>query len=132
MRSLPMYQISKNLKINNKSMNTEKTINEAEGNAVLPLVSTVYEYGVMSSKYKLEAKNKFTAYATMILHYRNSPHLMVVYEPETCKEDCWFNPTGQISERLDEIFGGKDSFEKYLSENIEEVRACYKTIKQVV
>jgi hypothetical protein len=28
-------------------MNTEKTINEAEGNAV-------YEYGAMSSKYKLE------------------------------------------------------------------------------
>jgi hypothetical protein len=115
-------------------MNTEKSINEVEGNAVLPLVSTstVYEYGAMSSKYKLEAKNKFTAYATMILHYRNSPHLMVIYEPETCKEDSWFNPTGQISERLDEIFGGKDSFDKYLSENIEEVRACYKTIKQVV
>lgn len=115
-------------------MNTEKSINEAEGNAVLPLVSTitVYEYGAMSSKYKLEAKNKFTAYATMILHYRNSPHLMVVYEPETCKEDSWFNPNGQISERLDEIFGGKDSFDKYLSENIEEIRACYKTIKQVV
>ena len=115
-------------------MNTEKSINEAEGNDVLPLVSTskVYEYGAMSSKYKLEAKNKFTAYATVILHYRNSPHLVVIYEPEACKEDSWFNPTGQISERLDEIFGGKDSFDKYLSENIEEIRACYKTIKQVV
>jgi hypothetical protein len=94
--------------------------------------STVYEYGAMSSKYKLEATNKLTAYATMILHYRNSPHLMVVYEPETCKEDSWFNPTGKISERLDEIFGGEGSFDKYLSENIEAVRSCYKTITQVV
>ena len=104
------------------------------GNEVLADVSTStsYEYGAMSTKYKLEAKSKFTAYATMILHYRNSPHLMVVYEPETCKEDSWFNPTGQISDRLDEIFGGKGSFDKYLNENIEDVRVCYKTIKQVV
>ena len=36
----------------------------------VPIVSaiTVYEYGAMSSKYKLEATNKLTAYATMILH----------------------------------------------------------------
>ena len=37
---MPMYQISINL--NKISMNTEKTINEAEGNAVLQLVSKRY------------------------------------------------------------------------------------------
>ena len=104
-----------------------------EDNSLLPNVSTcTYEYGVMSSRYKLEANNKLTAYATMILHYSHNPHLVAIYTPENCQEDSWFNPTGQISERLDEIFGGKDSFYKYLSENIEEIKACYKTIKQVV
>lgn len=93
---------------------------------------TEYTYGAMSSKFKLQAPNKLTAYATMIAHYQNSPHLMVIYSPETAKEDSWFNPTGQISEKLDEIFGGKDSFEKYLEENIDEIKKCMDTIKRIV
>jgi len=40
---------------------------------------TEYTYGAMSSKFKLQAPNKLTAYATMIAHYQNSPHLMVIY-----------------------------------------------------
>lgn len=90
-----------------------------------------YEYGAMSSKFALQASNKLTAYATMVLHYKNSPHLMVIYQPENCKEDIWFNTTGQISERLDEIFGGKDSFDKYIENNIEEIKTCYKSIKRI-
>jgi hypothetical protein len=82
--------------------------------------STLYEYGAMSTKFKLVAKNKLTAYATMCLHYQRNSHIMVIYTPEECKEDSWTNFTGQISERLDEVFGGEGAFDKYFENNIEE------------
>ncbi len=91
-----------------------------------------YEYGAMSSKFCLNAKNKLTAYATMVLHYKNSPHLVAIYSPEESKADSWLSIDGKCSDRLDEIFGGKDSFDKYLQENIEEIRECYKGIKRLV
>jgi hypothetical protein len=91
-----------------------------------------YEYGAMSSKYEIEADNKLTAYATMCLHYQNSSHLVVIYSPESSKKDSWMNFTGQISERLDEIFGGKDSFDKYIDNNIKDIKKCYDSIKQLI
>lgn len=93
---------------------------------------TLFEYGAMSSKYSCEAENKLTAYAAMVLHYQSSAHLIAIYSPKESKEDSWLNMTGKISDRLDEVFGGKDSFDKYLEDNIEEVKKCYKTIKQIV
>lgn len=93
---------------------------------------TVYEYGAMSSKYSLEAKNKLTAYAAMCAHYQSSSHLIAIYEPVECKEDIWLNLSGQISERLDEVFGGKDSFDKYFEANIEEIKEAYNSIKKIV
>lgn len=95
-------------------------------------INTIYEYGIMSSKYKLLAKNKLTAYAVMCLHYQSNSHMVVIYEPESCKEDSWLNITGQISERLDEIFGGTNSFDEYLENNIEEIKECYKSIEKIV
>lgn len=114
-------------------MNTDSKNTETK-QCTIPSVSTstVYEYGAMSTKFKLVAKKKLTAYATMVLHYQSNAHMMVIYTPEECKEDSWTNITGQISERLDEVFGGADSFEKYLEENIEEIKECYKTIEKVV
>ncbi len=91
-----------------------------------------YEYGAMSSKYSLQASNKLTAYVAMVMHYDRSAHLICIYEPIECKEDSWLTFDGKISERLDEIFGGKDSFDKYVEENIEEIKICYNTIKQLI
>lgn len=91
-----------------------------------------YTYGAMSSKYKLEADNKLTAYATIVFHYKKQPHLVVIYTPESSKDDSWFNPCGKVADRLDEIFGGKDSFVNYLQNNIEAIRTCYKSIKKIV
>jgi len=90
-----------------------------------------YEYGAMSSLFRLKASNKLTAYATMCLHYRNSPHLLVIYLPESSKQDSWFSFDGKCADRLDEIFGGNDAFDKYLNENIEEIRECYKGIERI-
>ncbi len=93
---------------------------------------TTFEYGAVSSKYSLKAENKLTAYATMVLHFQSSANLIAIYSPESCKEDMWLSFTGKISERLDEIFGGEGSFEKYIQENMEAIKACYKTVKQLV
>ena len=96
------------------------------------LAEVPYEYGAMSSKYKLMAADKRTAYATMCLHYQSSNHLIAIYSPESSKEDSWMSFTGKVSERLDEIFGGEGSFDAYLENNIEEIRKCYKSITQIV
>jgi hypothetical protein len=93
---------------------------------------TTYEYGAMSSKYSLKANNHLTAYCTMLSHYHRSPHLMVVYSPEECKKDSWTSFDGKISERLDEVFGGIGSFDKYFQENIADIKKAYKSIKQIV
>lgn len=90
-----------------------------------------YEYGVMISKFKLSAKNKLTAYATMCLHYQSNAHLIVIYSPEEAKKDSWTNITGQIYERLDEVFGGDGAFNKYLENNIGEIKECYKSIERL-
>jgi hypothetical protein len=49
------------MNIDNKNTETKQ--------CTIPSVSTstVYEYGAMSTKFKLVAKNKLTAYATMVL-----------------------------------------------------------------
>jgi hypothetical protein len=90
-----------------------------------------YEYGAGSSLYSLVAENKLTAYATIISHFNEFPHIVVVYKPEECKKDSWFSITGRISARLDEIFGGDGSFDKYLEENKDGIRACYETFKKI-
>ena len=92
----------------------------------------IYEYGAGSSKYVLEAASKLTAYAAMVLHYKNSPNLVVIYTPEECSNDTWFNMNGKTAEKLDILFGGVGSFENYLHSNIEDIRACYKSIKQLI
>jgi hypothetical protein len=91
-----------------------------------------YEYGVMSSTFSLVATNKLTAYAVMCVQYNQNAPLVVIYSPESSKEDSWMSFNGKIAERLDEIFGGKDSFDKYIESNKEEIKACYRTIKKIV
>lgn len=94
---------------------------------------TTFEYGAMSSRYSLEAEDKKTAYAAMVYHFGRNNHLIALYEPEEIvKNDSWLNPFGQVAERLDEIFGGEGSFDKYVKEHIEEIRTAYHTIKQIV
>ena len=92
----------------------------------------IYEYGAMSSRYSVIAKNKLTAYATMVLHYDEQAFLVIIYKPDESKKDQWLSIDGTISDRLDKIFGGAGLFEKYLYDNIDEIKKCYKTIKQLI
>lgn len=41
----------------------------------------VFTYGVMASCYRLQAENKLTAYATMVLQFNSNPQLVAIYEP---------------------------------------------------
>ena len=91
-----------------------------------------YQYGAMSSLFSVKADNKLTAYVAMVAHYNNHAHLIALYEPkDEVKNDGWLNITGQISDRLDEIFGGKGSFDAYVKEHYEEIKACLRTIKRL-
>ncbi|MEZ3576814.1 hypothetical protein [uncultured Duncaniella sp.] len=95
--------------------------------------NTKFRYGAVSSVYELEADNKLTAYAAMCCHFDRSSHLIALYEPkEVVKDDSWLNPSGKIAKRLDEIFGGNGSFERYLEEHREDIVKAYKSIKQIM
>lgn len=91
-----------------------------------------YTYGAMSTKWSLKAANKLTAYATMVCQYNESAHMVTIYTPEENREDRWLNLLGQISERLDEIFGGAGSFDKYCEDHREEIQACHDSIEKIV
>lgn len=94
---------------------------------------TKFKYGAVSSVFELEADNKLTAYAAMCCHFNRSAHLIALYEPkEIVKNDSWLNPMGTISARLDEIFGGEGSFDRYLEEHREEIIKTYESIKQIM
>ena len=89
----------------------------------------IFEYGAMSSKYSIEADDKLTAYAGMILHFGGNAKLIALYSPEECKQDSWLMAT-PLEDRLNEVFGGEGFF-KYLDDNEEKVRAACDTIKKI-
>lgn len=92
-----------------------------------------YEYGAMSSKYSIEADNKLTAYAAMVVQFNSAPQLVAIYSPkESAENDSWLMRTTDLQQRLDEIFGGDGEFMKYLDEHTEEIRKACKTIKQLI
>ena len=92
-----------------------------------------YEYGAMSSKYSIEANNKLTAYAAMIIQFNSFPQLIAIYSPkESAENDSWLMRTNDLQQRLDEIFGGDGEFEKYLDEHLDEIKKACKTIKTLI
>jgi hypothetical protein len=91
-----------------------------------------FEYGAMSSKFRLEADNKLTAYVAMVVHYDTQAHLLMIYSPESSKEDVWLDFTGKISKRLDEIFGGEGAFNEYAEDHLDEIKKAVDSIKRLV
>lgn len=90
-----------------------------------------FEYGAMSSRFRLQTENKFTAYATMVLQFSSSPQLVAIYEPEDlAKQDSWLMHT-PVEPRLDEIFGGEGAFIKYLNEHTEEIKEAFQNVEQL-
>ena len=91
---------------------------------------TVFTYGIMSSCYRLQAENKLTAYATMVLQFNSNPQLVALYEPaDLAKQDSWLMHI-PVEQRLDEIFGGKGAFFKFLDEHKQEIKEVFQTIEK--
>lgn len=90
-----------------------------------------FEYGVMSSRFRLLAENKFTAYATMVLQFNSNPQLVAIYEPKDLAKQDSFLMHSSVEQRLDEIFGGKGLFMKYLDEHKVEIKEAYQTVEQI-
>ena len=91
-----------------------------------------FEFGVRSSKYSVEAEDKLTAYSVMVIYYMSNPQLVALYEPrEIVKNDSWLLAEN-VEERLDEVFGGEGTFQKYLDEHRTEIKECFTTLKQLV
>jgi hypothetical protein len=91
-----------------------------------------FEFGVMSNRYRLQAENKLTAYATMVLFYSDNPRLVAIYEPQDLvKRDSWLfsNP---VETRLDEIFGGKGAFFEFMDKHIQEIKEAFQTIEKII
>lgn len=91
-----------------------------------------FEYGAMSSRFRIQTEDKFTAYATMVLHFASCPRLVAIYEPEDlAKQDSWLmhNP---VEQRLDEIFGGKGAFLKFMYEHEQEIKEVFQTIEKII
>ena len=90
----------------------------------------VFEYGIMSNKWSLEADNKLVAYATMILHLRDSVNMIALYSPkDVVKDDKWFF-SEDLNKRLEDIFGENPI--DFIDRNIEVIKKAYETIKKVV
>ena len=90
----------------------------------------IFEYGAMSSKYSIEADDKLTAYAGMVLHFGNNAKLIALYTPEECQNDSWLM-SSNLEERLNVVFGGEGFF-KYLDENQEKIKTALDTIKKIL
>lgn len=91
-----------------------------------------FEYGAMSSRFRLQTEDKFAAYAAMVLHFNSCPQLVAIYEPEDlAKQDSWLMRT-PVEPRLDEIFGGKGAFMKYLKEHKEEIKESFQNIEKII
>ena len=87
----------------------------------------------MSSKYSIEADNKLTAYAAMIIQFNSVPQLIAIYSPkESAENDSWLMRTNDLKQRLDEIFGEDGGFEKYLDKHPDEIKKACKSIKQII
>ena len=93
----------------------------------------IFEYAIMSSKYSIEAENKLTAYAAMIMHLGPaSTAFITIYSPEESrKNDSWLLAY-PIVKRMDEVFGGEGSFFKYLGKHQDEINKTLDTIKRLV
>jgi hypothetical protein len=70
----------------------------------------VVEYGIMSNKWSIEADNKLTAYAAILISQNRNAGLVVIYNEEL-KSDNW-----AFADDLEKHVGWKDDFIKAMEE----------------
>ena len=91
----------------------------------------VVEYGIMSNKWSIEADDKLTAYAAILISQNRNASLVVIYNKEL-KSDNWAF-ADDLEKRVGEIFGGSPSdFHHLVNTHKKEIRKALETIKKLV
>ncbi len=91
----------------------------------------IIEYGIMSNKWSIEADDKLTAYAAILISQNRNASLVVIYNEEL-KSDNWAF-ADDLEKRVGEIFGGSPSdFHHFVNTHKKEIRKAFETIKKLV
>jgi len=91
----------------------------------------IIEYGIMSNKWSIEADDKLTAYAAILISQNRKAGLVVIYNEEL-KSDNWAF-ADDLEKRVGEIFGGSPSdFHHFVNTHKKEIRKAFETIKKLV
>jgi len=91
----------------------------------------IVEYGIMSNKWQIEAEDKLTAYAAIIISQRKNVNLIAIFNEEL-KEDNWAF-SENLESRLGEIYGGSFSdFTNYIEAHSENIKKTLLTIKKLI
>lgn len=91
----------------------------------------IIEYGIMSNKWSIEADDKLTAYAAILISQNRNASLVVIYNEEL-KSDNWAF-ADDLEKRVGEIFGGSPSdFHRFVNTHKKEIRKAFETIKKLV
>lgn len=91
----------------------------------------IVEYGIMSNKWQIEAEDKLTAYAAIIMSQRKNVNLIIIFNEEL-KEDNWAF-SENLESRLGEIYGGSFSdFTNYIEAHSENIKKALLTIKKTI
>jgi hypothetical protein len=77
-----------------------------------------YEFGVMSSKFELEANNDDIAFFTMVMFMRHASIPIVIYIP--------YKKVINARNIID-----VDNAKEFVEKNLVELRKCYNTIKEI-
>lgn len=91
------------------------------------------EYGIMSNKWEITAKDEKQAIAAIVVLLGTNANMVAIYSPNELREKEWsFSFSDNLEARLDEIFGGKGEFMAYLNSHVEEMREVVRTQKKLV
>ena len=89
----------------------------------------VVEFGIMSSRWSVEAPSRLVCYAAIIIYLGSGGYNTVVLYNDECKDDQWAF-SGDLDKRLKEIFG--EDFFAFADKHQDEIREALKTIEELV
>ena len=84
-------------------------------------------FWVSYDKYQVETFNILDAYAAMYIEFNVNIILVKLYSPTEVLKDNWT----LNKDKFFGLFGGRDSFNKYLQERKSEIEEVYLTIKRI-
>jgi hypothetical protein len=91
----------------------------------------IVKYGIMSNLWQVEAEDKLTAYAAILISQGANARFVVIFNEELEADNWTFSK--DLIKRIGEIFGGSETdYENYLKSHKEEIQRALHTIKKLV